>query len=156
MARPWVHFKHRASRTAWRLTERTFGRLVHICSNFGPVMARCWASGPTRGAAESHSTAPTYGWRDSAPTRSISFSTANGKAVSLHNRTYLPRDCLFQHLYRQGQGGTFRFADQQMHVLGHDHIPHDVKAIPLTCTLEVCTKASQDWAPPATLRGDYR
>jgi hypothetical protein len=39
-------------------------------------------------------------------------------------------------LQRDGKLCALRFTDQQMNVLGHDHVPRDVKSIPLPRLLE--------------------
>ena len=43
---------------------------------------------------------------------------------------------LFQHLHHHGKRAAFRFADEQMYVLGHHHVTGDVAAVPAADSLE--------------------
>src|ERR1035437_2072549 len=51
-------------------------------------------------------------------------------------RTQATRDVLLEDLQRDRKLGPFRFADQQMNVFGHDHVPGEVESIPLPRLLE--------------------
>ena len=47
-----------------------------------------------------------------------------------------PRDDLLQHLQAQRKRAPLRFADEQMHVLRHDHVTGNIKPIPLSHSFE--------------------
>ena len=52
------------------------------------------------------------------------------------NFAQLPRNILLQHLHRDRQLRPLRLRDQQVNMLGHDHVSRNVKPVPLARPLQ--------------------
>jgi len=85
---------------------------------------------------------------------------ANLPEIRRTDRLQLAGGDLFQHLNRDRKSLAFRFADEQMYVLGHYYVSCDVAAVPTAHALEFSLECLarnhriEEWHPAITTECD--